>query len=77
MAQSNDSDPMWDFWAVVFIACLVLLAVLSVAGYKPQPRVQVKREPVNMTKTGEKVGKGVGRIGIGFVKGLFKSNDGK
>ena len=67
------------FTWVAVVGIFICIFIVLIANYftpeipKPKP-TPIK---VNLTKTGESVGKGIGRLGIGFVKGIFKSGDGK
>lgn len=67
---------LWIFIVIISIPIFVIMC-LFVGKPTPKPMPVVIKQPINLTNTGKSVGKGVGRIGIGFIKGLFTSGDGK
>jgi hypothetical protein len=61
---------------IIIISIPVFVITCLFVG-KPTPKQVVIKQPINLTNTGKSIGKGVGRVGIGFIKGIFTSGDGK
>lgn len=80
--MSDTHQKAWDWipeWVLVLgMMCgIAAMWCIYMLGPKPVPKPVIVRPPINFTDTGKAVGKRVGRFGIGFVKGLFTSNDEK
>lgn len=61
----------------LFIIALIACVIYAIYSPIPEPQSKPPKPPINITNTGNKVGKNVGRFGRGLLKGLWDSNDNK